>query len=148
MKNLKNLTLAVVAALAVVASANAVQNRKVPNDQKGMPIAHPLYGGYSVKYISNTTETMVCSGKCLLAGMIRSTGSVNTVVTIRATGTADGGGEVWIPKVHYQPDTGAHDNPVPLPVIVSSISTGGMSAALSSTSQGETLGVLYLDLDD
>ena len=148
MKNLKNLTLAVLAALAVASSAYAVQNRKVPTDQKGMPIAHPLYGGYSVKYVTGTSETMVCSGKCLLAGLIRSTGPVNTVVTIRATGTADGAGEIAIPKVHYQPDTGAHDNPIPLPVIISSISTGGMSATLSSNSAQETLGVLYLDLDD
>jgi len=141
MKNKLILGLAMVVSLAVV--AGAVQSRRTPNANDGSPIKDALYGGSDGVRQSGTTAQMVCTGKCLLLGITRSTGAYTTVLLLRNTIAAD---EVFaenlFPLIHFQPDTGAHDNPVAFPVVFSA----GISADMNASGASAT--IHYLDLDE
>ena len=142
-KNISILLVAVV--LGLSGSAGAVTQRSFPQDKRGAPVAHPLYGGYAYSYRNTASEAVVCTGKCLLAGLIMSTGATTTFLRIRDTGTADGAGSSLVPAIYYrvQPDTGNVANPIVLPVLANN----GISIQANTMSNGETVTVLYLDLD-
>ena len=121
-----------------------VRPRKLlPVDERGEPINDPLYGGYSYKKVSTTTEAMVCTGKCVLAGLIMSTGPTASAVQMRDTSTADGGGTVVLPFIRFERESQPGNNPIVLPVI----SDSGWSIKLTAASTGEEATALYIDLD-
>lgn len=137
MKNIL-LSLGLVAGLVVV--AGAVSPRSLPQDKRGDPIAQ--YAGGDAVYHRSASAAMVCTGKCLLLGVMRETGAVSQGVLLRNTITAD---DTFVPNliplIHFQPDTGAHDNVVPFPVLFSA----GISVDQSAVGGGVT--IVYVDLD-
>jgi len=61
-----------------------------PKSEKGDEV-NPLYGGYMYRRLAgSTTEILVCSGKCLLAGVLMNTGPATSALRLRDSGTADG----------------------------------------------------------
>jgi hypothetical protein len=145
MKNILSLGLVFVIGAAVL--AQAAPKRSFPNQKDGSAVAHPLYGGYSYFLETNATESMVCTGKCLLAGFYRSTGAEATSVKIRGTAAIGGtDAELMFPpsRFHLIETDYESANPVSLPVL----SADGISVELSSVAAGETVVVIYLDLDD
>jgi hypothetical protein len=140
---MKKILLGLMAVVFLAGVAGAIQARRTPMDRRGDPIAHPLYGGADAVYHSGTTQQMVCTGKCLLLGVIRETGVTSTYLLLRNTISADGTlAANLVPLIHFQPDTGAHDNPIAFPVLFSA----GISADSNATGAGAA--ILYLDLDD
>lgn len=137
MKNIL-LSLGLVMGLAVV--AGAVSPRSLPQDKRGEPIAQ--YAGGDVKYQTSTTAAMACTGKCLLLGILRETGPADSTVLLRDTISAD---NVYaaniLPAIHFERDTGAHDNPIPFPMLF----TAGISVDQSTSGLG--VSVIYVDLD-
>jgi hypothetical protein len=116
-----------------------------PRDEKGGPI-HPFYGGYKHTRVASTTERVVCSGHCLLKEILRSTGAVTSFLTIRNTSTADGGGEVALPKWRFT----TFETDVLRPLLSDSPlrMTKGISAQLSSVSANEEVVIVYIDFDE
>lgn len=141
MKNKVALSLALV--LAFVASVGAVQSRRTPNANDGQPIRDAIYGGSDAKIQSSTTAQMVCTGKCLLLGVIRGTGAMTTALLLRDTTTADERFvENILPLFPFMIAESAYlANPVAFPVTFSN----GISADLSGTGAAT---ILYLDLDE
>lgn len=139
---MKKLLLALGVVVGLASVALAVQSRAVPQDKRGEPISHPLYGGADATYQIGTSASLVCTGKCLLLGVARETGPVATHILLRDSIAAD---DIFVPNrlplFHHQTDTGAHDNPVPFPVLFSNGIVVDQSAA------GSGVSVLYLDLD-
>ena len=148
MKN-KNLLMGCIAAIMAVcvgvAGASSTAYRLLPADQRGNPLAQ--YSHASYKYIVGTTETVVCSGVCVLLAVIRSTGAVNDAVQIRGTAAADGLNVNTVFSTHFTADTGAHDNPVAFPILVSSNSSSGITAKINGAAT-EQVTVVYIDLDN
>ena len=142
------LSLAIVAFVGL--GAFAAPKFRTPVDGRGNPIAHPLYGGYTFARITNSSENLVCSKKCLLAGLIRSTGPEQHYILIRDTGTADGGGTQALPLITFQTsDSNPYVNPIAFPVIFTngiSVEMDRRSGAALTTDVEFT--VLYIDLDD
>ena len=139
---MKKLLLALGVVVGLASVALAVQSRAVPQDKRGEPISHPLYGGADAVYHTGTSAQMVCTGKCLLLGVIRETGVTSTYLLLRNTITADDTlAANLLPLIHFQPDTGAHDNPIAFPVLFSA----GIAADSNATGAGAA--ILYLDLD-
>ena len=60
-----------------------------PKSEKGEEV-HPFYGGYRYKRITGTTDTLICSGNCVLAELIMGTGPATSSLRLRDTLTADG----------------------------------------------------------
>ncbi|NIN67239.1 MAG: hypothetical protein GTO63_21580 [Anaerolineae bacterium] len=137
----KLIALALVAVFAVAAQASP--RYSFPQGSDG-DVAHPLYGGYDATYKSTAAEAMICTGKCLLAGVYFGTGATSSKLTIRDTGTADGGGTNKLPDMYFDTDSGARGNRVPQPIRF----TNGISAEISSVAAAEAVTVLYVDLDD
>lgn len=139
----KNIALGLALVVSLVAVAGAVQSRRTPNANDGQPIRDALYGGSDGVYQIGTSAQMVCTGKCLLLGVTRQTGVASANLLLRNTITAD---DTYTPNllpiIHFQPDTGAHDNPIAFPVVFSA----GISADASAAGAGFT--VHYLDLDE
>lgn len=140
------LALTVVLALPVLASAGpGLVN--VRRDQNGFPV-DPRNGGYLHMRNSGTSEMIVCSGRCLLAGILMSTGPSSTFITVRNTSVAQGNGALVLPRytrfaqVNTQPGS---NNLLPTGGI---LLDKGISVTLSSVSADEDVTVLYLDLDD
>jgi len=127
--------------------AYAVPKRSFPAQKDGSAVAHPLYGGYSSFTEVDATESLFCTGKCLLAGIYRSTGATSTFIEIRDTDvTASSVLDLLVyPRSYFGTrETDYIHSPVMLPVLA----TKGLSIKLSSVSSGEHVTVLYLDLDD
>lgn len=139
----KNITLGLALVVSLVAVAGAVQSRRTPNANDGQPIRDALYGGSDGVYHVSTTAAMVCTGKCLLLGVTRETGPVGATLLLRNTIAAD---NIYVPNllpvIHFQPDTGAHDNPIAFPLVFSA----GIAADMSAAGQGFT--IHYVDLDE
>ena len=137
---MKNILLSLGLLVGLVVVAGAVSPRSLPQDKRGDPIA--AYAGGDAVYHQGTSAAMVCTGKCLLLGVIRETGAPSQTILLRNTITAD---NVYVPNllplIHFQPDTGAHDNPIAFPVLFSA----GIAADQSVSGGGAT--VIYVDLD-
>jgi len=145
MKNVIALGLAVV--MGMGALAYAAPQRSFPSQKDGSAVAHPLYGGYSYFIERDATESMVCTGKCLLAGIYRSTGAADSLVLVRGTAAIGGTvAELMFPilEFHLAETNYASANPVFLGMVASD----GISIELSSVSAGEHVVVIYIDLDD
>jgi hypothetical protein len=114
-------------------------------DQKGQPV-DPRYGGYSHMRNSSTGEMGVCSGRCLLAGVMLGTAPNGSPVqlVLRNTSVANASGAIIarIPLVSVNTQPGL--NPIGLPILLDK----GITATLTSASNGEEVTVLFLDLDN
>ena len=139
----KNIALGLTLVVSLVAMAGAVQSRRTPNANDGQPIKDALYGGSDGAYFIGTSAAMICTGKCLLLGVTRQTGTPTTTFLLRNTIAAD---DTYVPNLlpilHFQDNTGAHDNPIAFPLVFSA----GISADASATGAGFT--VHFLDLDE
>lgn len=138
----KNIALSLAFALALVASAGAVQSRQTPNANDGGPIRDALYGGSDAHIQSSTSASMVCTGKCLLLGITRGTGAMTSALLLRNTTTADDRFvENILPLFTFMIAESAYlANPVAFPVVFSA----GISADLSGAGVAT---IHYLDLD-
>jgi len=99
-------------------------------------------GRYSLK--STTAEAVVYTGRALVLALIRSTGPVASLAKIRDTAVTGSSGfsNASLPWIHFQPDTGAHDNPVAFPIVHNT----GITLELSSVAANETVTVVYVPL--
>lgn len=144
-KYLSALLVAVVVGVAGLASA--APKLKFPKDSKDNPVSHPLYGGYSYLYKNTAAEQMVCTGKCVLSGILMSTGVASRFITLRDTQAAHGGASHFLPPIYFREatDSGALERDmIERPIIMNS----GISATISSVLSGESATFLYLDLDE
>ena len=141
MKKILGLT-ALIAAMTVPAYAGpgSVNVRK---DQSNNPVDY-MSGGYLHKRNSATAEMLVCSGRCLLAGIIVNTGVSTTFLRIRNTSTEGGDGALVLEHRYSQVNTIPGGNPIVLPILLDK----GIAIKLSSVTGAEEATVLYLDLDD
>lgn len=117
-----------------------------PKDSKGVSV-HPLYGGYKATRLDSTTETLICSGRCILGGLYMSSGAVASQIMIRDSATADSTTSLAtkILMVGFvQTNTAAHGNKVPAPIRTSN----GIVAKLNSVSLNEEVSILYIDGDE
>lgn len=140
----KKLLLAVVS-LGLVASAYAAPgSANTRRDQRGNE-ANPWYGGYAnTRLLSTTAEQVVCSGRCLLAGLILNTGPQASQVRIRNSSVANGVGVIVL-KHHYSiANTSPGNNPVQLPLDLDK----GITVQLTAVSNQEEVVVLYIDMDN
>lgn len=117
----------------------------VSKDQFGRA-ASAEYAGYNVTRVYATDEVVVCTGRCVLAGVLPSTGAAATLMSFYDTSVA---GALAAAELKYfsnfdtsQTGTattrGAH-KPMRF--------HKGISAKLSSISAGESVSVLWVDLD-
>lgn len=154
MRNLKK-CLILLLALSLVGGAYqgtswAVQKLRTPVGMGPEHINDPLYGGYNFARVSNTSTVVVCTGHCLLAGLMLSTGANTTRLIIRNTGANDVtgfDGATAIGPIYFRVlDTGSERRSVvPLPMRFDS---GGISVYIDSVASGEWATVLFLDLDE
>lgn len=114
---------------------------KTPRDQKG-DAAHPYYGGYKSTTINYGTETIVCSGRCLLAELYFSTGLPTQGVIIRDTSVANASGKEMFPRWRFsQGDSDTQRPKLSRP----SRTSNGLSVTLVGATATESITVLYLD---
>jgi hypothetical protein len=139
MKNI--IALVVVASMGLSSLAMAGPSaRSTPYGSDGQAINHPLYGGYSYAHVDATTEAQVCSGRCLLAGLFRGTGTAYMKVRDTAVlGSSATGVVVWEGGSAVS-ETNVYANPIALPLVLTRGITLELSAAGSVT-------VAYIDLD-
>lgn len=142
MNKIKSLSLVLVVALAAAAPSFALRNEKTVRDQKGEQ-AHPLSAGFTHMRQSATGELIVCSGRCLLAGLILNTGPRSTEVRIRNSSVANGAGALVLKHKFEQVNTAPGNNPIVLPIILDK----GITVSLTAASTEEEVTVLYEDLD-
>ena len=143
-KNLKSLFLAGLAVVGLVGSAFALPHKvNTPRNQNDQE-PNPGYGGYQWVRNSATAEMLVCSGRCLLAGIIASTGPDGSEIRVRNTGVIDGTAARLAFIASFNPqNTAPSGNMVPYPMLFEN----GIAVKLSAASTGEEVTVLYLDLD-
>lgn len=121
----------------------AVQLRNVPRDQNNAPMGHPLYGGYQYYRKTYLAEQVICTSKCLLAGLVMSTGVNTNRVRIRDTSGQDGGGTIVFDPIRFEPNSQVGRNPIVLPVLMEN----GISVEFTNITNAENVTVIYLDLD-
>lgn len=96
--NTKNIVISVlgIMLLASLAIAQIMPRFAPPVDRNGVQL-HPGYYGRSYKTLSNsTTETVVCSGKCVVHGILLSSGAATNYLIVKDTTTADGSGTTFM----------------------------------------------------
>jgi len=144
-KTFKSLALGALVVVGLVGNALAASHRvNSPRNQRGEE-PHPLYGGYEYKFNSATAEMIVCTGRCLLAGIIMNTGPAGTEIRVRNSSVVDGTtgsyALIYPFRVH---NSEPGNNPIRLPMLFSN----GITVKLNAASTGEAVTVLYLDLDE
>lgn len=145
MKNIKAIGLVALAFVLAAGPALAAKNPtmvETPNNQHAEE-AHPLNAGYLHLRNSGTAEHIVCSGRCLLAGIIMGTGPLTSMVEIRNTSVANGSGAAVLIMPFQKLNTEPGNNPVRLPILLDK----GISVTIPSASAGEDAVILYRDLD-
>ena len=153
MKNLKK-SLVLLLALTLVPMIVGAKSLRQPHDPQRQ-ISGVCNGGADVFREANTTESLACTGHCVLCGFIMSTGANTTRMLIRNTGTADSAstlanaldGALAIGPLYFQViDTGSNRRwDLLSPVIFDS---GGISVYIDASSSGENVSLFYLDLDE
>jgi hypothetical protein len=121
MKRLKLIVFAGLAAIALqvcfgdklISAATNVGSAVTTNvNQDGLPINDAALVGRTYKVFQNsTTETVVCSGPCVLDGIYLTSGTASNYLIFRDTATADGSGTSILPAV-YKPAEGANSTPL------------------------------------
>lgn len=147
MRKLMCLALAsVVLGLGSVAKADTFVANTAKN-QRGEEV-NPDYGGYDATRIASAGsagEEVVCSGRCVLAGILMSGGAGSSTVSFYDTSVA--GGVSGTPRLKLQQsffasETGPAQR-LPKPIRFSN----GIAVRLSSIGASEQVTVLYVDLD-
>lgn len=136
--------LALLVGLSGVAKADTLVAHTARN-QRGAEV-HPLFAGFAATRIAEVPEQMVCTGHCVLGGLVMGTGNAGQEVYLFDTGAAHGaavGGTYMKLKQRFYFDTQPARDRVPLPIRFNN----GISIRLSSIAAGEQVTVLYLDLD-
>lgn len=103
------------------------------------------YGGYEATRIYTTAEQVVCTGRCVLAGLLMTSGTAGTRVNIYDTSVtgALAAAELKVIADFSSDQTGAATPRVSRPVRF----TKGISVRLGTIAAGESVTVLYVDLD-
>ena len=144
-KNLKSLGLAVLVSVGLVGAAFAAPHKvNTPRNQRDQEPS-VYYGGYQWIRNSATAEMIVCSGRCLLAALITSSGPEGSELRVRNSSVVDGttGSYALIHRFSSR-NTEPGNNPIRYPMVFSN----GITVKLNAASTGEEVTVLYLDLDD
>lgn len=137
--NKVTLSLVLLSGLVAGASFAAQPSITTPKSDKGAEI-DPLYGGYKATYIADLAEQVVCSGRCLLADVIMTTGPRTSQVAIKDTSVANGTGKLMIPVRTFDGETSARTS-----LLRPIRSVNGITIKLNAVSQGEGVTILYLD---
>ena len=140
---MKKLLLAILVGLSPSVVLARSGSRDVPRDGEGRSISHPLYGGFEQTRKLTTGELVVCSGRCVLAGLIMNTGPITSSVRIRNSSVANGAGVLVIKHKYTVANTEPGNNPIRLPILLDK----GITVELMAASTEEEVTVLYLDLD-
>ena len=105
------------------------------------------YGGYDSTRIAHAlSDEVVCTGRCVLAGLIPSTGAAGALMYLFDTSVANVSATARLKMTSvFNPDATnvAATNRVPRPIRF----TNGITVRLSSIGAGESVTVLYVDLD-
>lgn len=146
MKKLLSLALAsVILGLGVVAKADTFVANTAKN-QRGEEV-HPDYGGYDATRVTGagaSGEELVCTGRCVLAGIVMSDGAASSTVTFYDTAVAGVSATARAKMVQtFRTVESGIATRLPRPIRFSN----GIAVRLSSTAIGENVTVLYVDLD-
>jgi hypothetical protein len=136
-KKLIGLALLMSMSVSAFAQVGAVN---VPHDQKGYAV-HPDFGGYKYYYSNTIAENVICTGRCLLAGLYMATGPATVAVWLRDTAQANGSAAstLLFPRRRFSVDTDSVNNLIQRPIR----STNGISIQTPTTA-GEVV-VVYMD---
>lgn len=150
---MKKMISIVLVSLVLGSSAGVQADTWVANtakNQRGLEV-HPDYGGFDATRITSPKGEMVCTGRCVLAGLIPSTGIVGAlyyvydtaVVNPEATGSSIND-RLKVVGNFWPMDTGGPGQPrVPKSIRF----VNGIYVRLSSIAGGENVTVLYSDAD-
>ena len=146
MKKLISLSLVL---MVVGLTANA-QSFKTPVDQRGSA-ASADYAGYSSTRVAAAgvaASQVVCTGKCVLAGFIPSTGAAGAAMYFYDTSVAGSAGNMVVARLALSApfgplETSVAINRVPRPIRFNN----GITVQLNSVAAGENVTVLYIDAD-
>lgn len=150
MRNLKKSLVLLLALALLPIGAFAARKVRLPQGPRDY-VQNACEGGSDYFRESNATESLVCTGHCVLCGIIMSTGANTTRLIIRNTGTADSGtvldGATAIGPIYFRVlDTESSRNRwLARPMIFDS---GGISVTVDSVGSGEWAVLQYLDLDE
>jgi hypothetical protein len=138
----KLMSLGLVALVGTLASVGwAGPNRPTPSDKRGNPMQVVSYD-WTRKTAS--AESVICTGRCLLGGVIMGTAPQLSWLQIRDTSVANGTGAIFA-KIPFS--TAPQNNVFAWPQ-QPTLFTYGISAQFNLITSGEEVTVLYLDLDD
>lgn len=146
MKNMTKLILALALLSGVGVAFADNDSVMAPAGRRGVDV-HPLYGGYKATRLASTTETLICSGRCILGGLYMSSGAVASQVMFRDSGTADGTLLLTAKMLmvgFVQTNTAAHGNKIAAPIRTSN----GITAKLNDVTLNEEVTILYIDGDE
>lgn len=146
MKNMTKLFLALALLSGVGVAFADNDSVMAPAGRRGVDV-HPLYGGFKATRISSTSETLVCSGRCILGGVYMSSGPAASHILFRDSGTADNTTSIALKLMHLgfvDSNTDAYGNKIPMPIRTNS----GIVAKLSAASSNEEALVLFIDGDE
>ena len=139
--------LAVLMAVSMVAGPSFADQitLKTPSRVGGGP-AYSEYAGYKHTYKATAAEAMICTGRCLLAGLIVGTGATSTSLRVRDTAAADGLlGNKALPDYFYHTSDSRTQGPglVAQPMRFDD----GIAVSLSSIAANESVTVLWVQLN-
>lgn len=132
------LSLVASSAMADTFVANTAKN------QRGEEV-RAEYGGYDARRVYATDEVVVCSGRCVLAGLLANTGAASTLINVYDTSVAGAlaAAELKVISNFDLSQTGTAAQRIHRPIRFSK----GISVKLTSVAAGESVTVLYVDLD-
>lgn len=117
----------------------------VSKDQFGRA-ASAEFAGYNVTRVYATDEVVVCTGRCVLAGVLPSTGAAATIAYFYDTSVAGALAAAEL-KFYTNFDTSQTGTAATRNGTKPMRFHKGISAKLSSVSAGESVSVLWIDLD-
>ena len=143
MKTIINVLLASMILGGVAKADTFVAN--TAKNQRGEAVSSE-YGGFDAKRIYSTSEEVVCTGRCVLAGVLPGTGPAATIVYFYDTSAT---GALAAAELKY------YSNFEPTMTGTAAIRAGmkpmrfskGISVKLASITANESVTVLYVDLD-
>lgn len=116
-------------------------------NQRGVEVSAE-YGGYDATRVAaagSAGEEVVCTGRCVLAGIIASAGAAATTITVYDTSVA---GVSGTPRAKLIMTFQANGDTSSAPRIFRPIRfTNGIAVRLSSIAAGENVTVQFVDLD-
>ena len=116
---------------------------KAPLDQHGNPMS-ASYAGYKSSHTAIAGEIIVCSGRCLLAGISMSTGANATFLRIKDTAIVGSAltSNMLVPTIRFETDSSAYNKKIPVPVRADN----GITVQLSGIGTLEEVSIYYVPL--